>query len=274
MTTTEYLCDPWETSSLRDIQSHHLKQGAELCCLLDAGFAPELGAHLLSGADSLAIALYEGTPLKEMQETGLFLLPWQTEGGWVASTWLESQIRQYAPAPMFSFIWHLGPARALGAHLRQYLEVKTPDDLQWPVRWGDARCLPDYARLAQTEMPDILSGFTAWAWVNRSGQLQVWHGQQGKAQENASPDRQSGATFVPISDEALAQLVAAGEPDELLMQAIQFDPGIAQLARPSQLLASMADLLQQNPDRKGVSAVERLILLMRQLRSRHTGADV
>lgn len=179
--------------------------------LLDSAFDETLLRHS-RWATWPRRSLYADTPLQGLVAASphLLALPGARER-W--RPWLESVIAACANRPMLSFIVTPLSMEALAGHLRPYLIARTPDGIEWPVRWADTRVQPDlFAALGPEHRTQLFSPLVAWIGIDRRGQLQVWEGEALVAPSAAEFDRW------PLDDAAFARLVEGAEADAVLAE--------------------------------------------------------
>ena len=149
--------------------------------------------------------------------------------------WLKKLQEACAARPMLGILASTLDAPALRQHLRPYLVARTPDSLEWPLRWADARVLPGLLdALDAPQRKHLLGPLAAWWSTQRNGELARWTG-------DATPDVMS-AEFdkLPLSDAAFAGLVDGAEADAVLANIYDSQPDVLQLHSPAQCHARVA----------------------------------
>jgi len=143
------------------------------------------------------------------------------------SVWLQGIFAACEGRPMISVLASALPAMALKDHLRPYLIARTPDSLEWPVRWGDTRVLPGLIdTLEPGRREHLLSPFHHWWSVARDGALIGW--QDGACPEPTASDFDK----LPLSDAAFGRLVDLAEADAVLANIHDTQPDLLRQHRP------------------------------------------
>lgn len=143
------------------------------------------------------------------------------------SVWLQGIFAACATRPMLSIVASTLPAVALQDHLRPYLIARTPDSLEWPVRWGDTRVLPGLIdTLEPGRREHLLSPFHHWWSAARAGTLIGWQGGACAAPKPADFDK------FPMGDMAFARLVDLAEADAVLANIHDTQPDLLRQHRP------------------------------------------
>lgn len=159
---------------------------------------------------TMPCSVYAQGRLAELSSLGLWLLPLQH----VAPTTTEALAalkRRVNGKPMFSVLLSAWTPEALSAHWQPFLQARTPDGLEWPVRWGDTRVLPHLmAALTPTERAYVMAPLQAFLSVNRSGEIMRWDG-PGLTAALAWPD-----TVWALDDVRFGALVDACEADAVI----------------------------------------------------------
>ena len=187
----------------------HSTEPLALFALIDAAFDEALLANR-RWIRQPKFSLYEHTALHGLAAAGPHLVPAPVEPGDQPS-WLRDIFAACAGRPMLSILASALPAAALRMHLRPYLVARTPDGMEWPVRWGDSRVLP--AVLEALEAPQrehLLSPLQYWWSISRDGTLTSWHGGASPSPAPASFDR------LPLSDAVFSHLVDLAETDAII----------------------------------------------------------
>ncbi|MBD5803111.1 hypothetical protein AZOA_25460 [Azoarcus sp. Aa7] len=187
----------------------HSTTPLELFALIDAAFDEALLANR-RWIRQPKFSLYEHTALHGLTAAGPHLVPAPIEPDDQPS-WLRDIFAACAGRPMLSILASALPAPALRMHLRPYLVARTPDGMEWPVRWGDSRVLP--ALLEALEAPQrehLLSPLQHWWSVSRSGTLTSWRGGASPSPTPAAFDR------LPVNDAVFSHLVDLAEADAVI----------------------------------------------------------
>lgn len=197
------------SQALIELRHVHIDTPLHVFALIDGAFDEQL---LTKGRWSRLpkYSLYDGTALHTLEAATPHLLTAPATSD-EQSAWLHGIFVACAGKPMLSILASASPAVALVDHLRPYLVARTPDSLEWPVRWGDTRVLPNLMdTLEPARREHLLSPFLCWWSVARDGALSCW---QGAAYLEPTP-----ADFdkLPLSDAAFGRLVDLAEADAVL----------------------------------------------------------
>lgn len=142
--------------------------------------------------------------------------------------WLEKLFATCAGKPMLSVIASALSAEALQQHLRPYLIVQTPDGMEWPVRWGDTRVMPELMQAVdESHSTHLLSPLYCWWSVHRDGTLLSWQGDGESAPARPAFDK------LPLNDVAFGRMVNAAEADAVLANIYDSQPDVLQLHSPA-----------------------------------------
>ncbi|NMG75455.1 DUF4123 domain-containing protein [Aromatoleum diolicum] len=171
-------------------------------------------------------SLYDGTALHGLEAAAPHLLTAPAAPD-EQSAWLHEIFAACAGRPMLSIVACTLPAAALQDHLRPYLIARTPDSLEWPVRWGDTRVLPGLIdTLEPGRREHLLSPFHHWWSTARDGTLIGWQGGACAAPKPADCDK------LPIRDATFARLVELAEADAVLANIHDTQPDLLRQHRP------------------------------------------
>ena len=201
-------------------------------------------------------ALYDSTALAALGKVGLWLMA--LEGG--SETVAECLTAVHSQAngkPMWSLLISAVPGPVLAQHLRPYLLARTTDGLDWPVRWGDTRVLPNLlAALTDLERTQLMAPLRAWLHLDRHGQLQSSSG-LGQTEELLPLWR------IWALDEARFHALAdAGEADHILSRIDDVRPDLLRHDTPARLHQQVLACLEQ-ADRGALDAApDRQALVM------------
>lgn len=218
----------------------------ELFALIDAAF----DEALLTGSRwrrQQRFSLYENTPLHGLAAAGPHLLvaPFDRDD---QATWLRDIFAACAGRPMLSILASALSAPALCMHLRPCLVARTPDRLEWPVRWADSRVLPALLETLDAVQRDhLLSPLHAWWSVSRDGSLACWRGSANPAPAPAPFDR------LPVCDAVFGRLVDRAEADAVLAAIHDTQPDLLRHLAGSSCHARVARHLAL-ADRHGITA--------------------
>ena len=178
------------------------------------------------------LSLYEYTALQPLGAAAPHLL---TAPSKVSEqlAWLEKLFDACSGSPMLSIIASTLSADALQQHFQPYLIARTPDNIEWPVRWADTRILPEFINaLDAAQRIHLLSPLVGWWTAQRDGSPISWRNIALSANvPNIAP-----ANFdkLPLSDTAFASLVDAAEADAILGNLHDSQPDVLRQHSPSQ----------------------------------------
>jgi hypothetical protein len=196
-----------------------------LFALLDGAFDESLVSRRPGW--SAALSLYEGTRLQALVAAAPHLLPLPSSLEELQPR-LERLFARCAGKPMLSVLASAVPAEALRAHLRPYLIARTPDTLEWPVRWADTRVLPSFLdAIGETTRRHLLAPLHGWWSTRRDGTLAHWEGGADPASAPAEFD------WLPLDDRTFGALVDASEPDAVLSRIFDLQPDVLRQHTPS-----------------------------------------
>ena len=204
-------------------------------------------------------AVYDGTPLEDAEDAGLFL-------GMVQDDQVEVLLGKARPRPMLSFLQSTLSLDAMCEHLAQFSRGQTSDGYWYTLRWGCPNRVADLMSALGDSLGNALSsGFVAWHLIARDGSLQTIKGTQGQAELSAKPERLLSHGVV-LSDAAPLQLMEAGEADLILSRELSQVPEEIQ-GRSAALLHDMAQAMLKEMTAAGIEAHPvRSELLIRSLR--------
>lgn len=187
----------------------HSTTPLELVALIDAAFDEALLGNRRWKRQP-RLSLYEHTSLHSLAAAGPHLVPAPIEPDDQRS-WLRDILAACEGRPMLSILASALPAPALRMHLRPYLIARTPDGMEWPVRWGDSRVLPALLEVLDAPQREhLLSPLQQWWSVSRDGTLTSWRGGASPSPAPAAFDR------LPVSDAEFGRLVDLAEADAVL----------------------------------------------------------
>lgn len=150
-------------------------------------------------------------------------------------------LRKARAKPMLSFVQSALPLEEMRVHLAQFSRAQTQDGCWFSLRWGSPNRVSDLMNALDEEARAVLlSGLVAWHLIDRSGDLQTIEGRMtSPARPGAAPTADRLPQDLTLSDQAIAQLVDAGEADMILFEA--FNQTLADKEqRSAPLLHSMA----------------------------------
>lgn len=163
--------------ALTGLQSQHMGLEIHLFALVDGAFddqflAPRRRKPLPN------LSLYADTPLQGFALAAPHLLVAPPAPN-ARLAWLQSIHEACTGKPMLSVLASTLDGPALQQHLRPYLQARTPDTLEWPLRWADTRVLP---ALLEALEPDqhahLLAPLLGW-WAPRHTTELAWSGHSG-----------------------------------------------------------------------------------------------
>jgi hypothetical protein len=194
--------------------------------LIDGAFDESIFFKCLKGFPR--VSLYVGTDLENLGEAAPFLV-WVPEMKWEEGSWLEELISIVGNRPMWSVIASSVNMNVVANYFRRYVVCKAEDSLEWPVRWGDIRVLPELLRSLEPELvSDLMRPIDRWLVSSRTGELMTW------------PDRRifdCGSTRfekMPLSDTVFKKLVNASEADAILCAVSDTQPELLKSHLPSE----------------------------------------
>lgn len=217
---------PKITDELRALQVDRAEERINAFVLIDGAF--DEGFFLKCFKKFSRVSLYEGTDLRHLEEAAPFLVQVpevELENG----RYLENLIGVARNRPMWSVIATPLDIGALAKHFCRYIICRSDDSLEWPVRWGDARVLPELMHAFEPELvADLMRPICGWFTASRTGQALVWYG-EGKIDYGCP-----GYEQVPLSDKTLKDLVEASEADAILSIISDTQPELLKSRLPSE----------------------------------------
>jgi hypothetical protein len=178
-------------------------------------------------------SLYADTGLSALGAAAPHLLS-APEGEEAREEWLRQLFAACEGKPMISIMASVLSADELICHLRPYLIGRTPDKVEWPIRWGDTRVLPALLdTLEEWQHSHLLSPVARWWSPGRDGGLLKWPG---------SLIQPSPTDFdkLPISDDVFAALVDLSEADAILARLHDSQPDLLAAGSPAECHARVA----------------------------------
>ncbi len=193
-------------------------------------------------------ALYASTSLAESGAVGLWLIELEREPEKLAAD-LAALKQSVDGKPMWSLLASAVHADALSAHLQPFLFARTADGIDWPVRWGDARVLPNLlAKLTNEGRRHLMHPLVAWCHVDRLGNLQT-HAGEGHAEWPASVPWRNWE----LDDQRFHALVDEGEADHIIGCIDDVRPDLLKACTPVQIHRRVQACLKL-AERGGISA--------------------
>jgi hypothetical protein len=235
------LHDGWAEQVAHELGALHTDMPLHLLAMVDSAFDEGL-LRSRPWARQTKLSLYADTALQTFGAAAPHLLT-----GPAAPTehlpWLKKLQEACAGKPMLGILASTLDAPALLQHLRPYLVARTPDSLEWPLRWGDTRVLPSLLdALDAPQRKHLLEPLAAWWSTQRNGELARWTGGAlPDALPDATPDLKP-AEFdkLPLTDATFTALVDGAEADAILANIYDSQPDVLQPYSPAQCHARVA----------------------------------
>jgi len=225
------------TDALETLQGDHCRQPLNIFVLIDGAFDENVLTSVF-GASFYRISLYEGTPLSGFGKSALFLVQINMDKLGCTS-WLARLVDASGNRPMWSVIVAALDIKEFAKHLGPFLIAKSDDSLEWPVRWGDARVLPQLlVELDRNFVSDLMQPIYSWLTPSRNGNLLSWSGQGKSKYEIAKYEK------LPIDEMTFAKLVERSEPDMVISQIYDRQPEFLRLLLPSESYRRVARQLE------------------------------
>lgn len=256
-----FAVSPWAATTLAQLTAEveSTRATAEPChaiALVDLAFdATWLNAPRWRRAPRCS--LYEAGRLAELSPVGLWIVPLSGLAPTVAEA-LSALQQVVSGKPMFSVLLSALSPEALASYWQPFLQARTADGLDWPVRWGDTRVSPHLLNaMTDAERGAFLAPLHAWLTVDRSGQLQQWCG-AGQSAPVAWQD-----SVWALDDERFGQLVDVCEADAVISRIDDQRPDLLKHHTPLACHRRVAQCLnlanrgglQAAPDRHALSMI-------------------
>lgn len=214
-------------NALDELQAAHDGKPFNVFVLIDGAFDENFLTKMF-GTSSRSISLYEGTPLSGFGKAALFLAQINTEKV-PPTSWIAKIVELSGNRPMWSVIAAAVDIEKFAMHLAHFLIAKSDDSLEWPVRWGDARVLPQLLdEIDSNFVDDLLKPIYSWLVPSRNGNLLAWRGQGRSEYKNAEYEK------LPMKEMTFAKLVEISEPDMIISQIYERQPEYLRLLPPSE----------------------------------------
>lgn len=256
-----FAVNPWSEATLVQLSAAvEAAQATDRSChafaLLDLAFEPGW-LEEPRWRRTMPCPMYAQGRLAELSSLGLWLLPLRH----VAPTTPEALAalqRRVNGKPMFSVLLSAWTPEDLSAYWQPFYLARTPDGLEWPVRWGDTRVLPHLmAALTPAEHAHVMAPLQAWLGVNRSGEVMRWDG-PGLTDARSWPDQ-----VWALDDVRFGQLVDACEADAVISRIDDQRPDLLKLNTPWECHHMVAQCLSladhggllAAPDRQALSMI-------------------
>jgi hypothetical protein len=224
------------TDALEALQADHRGKPLNMFVLIDGAFDEDFLTKVF-GKNSRHISLYDGTPLGGFGEASLFLVEIHEEKFHYGS-WMVKLAEASGNRPMWSVIVAAVDINKLAEHLAPFLIAKSDDSLEWPVRWGDARVLPQLLGELEPEfVSDLLQPVYTWFVPSRNGKMLSWIGQGRSEYQVVQYEK------LPMSDRIFAKLVDVSEPDMVIAGIYDRQPECLKSLLPSECHRRVAQQL-------------------------------
>lgn len=199
------------TDALQALQAAHFGTPLNIFVLIDGAFDEDFLVRVF-GNEAYRVSLYEGTPLSGLGKSSLFLVQIRIDK-LSCSSWVARLVGASGNRPMWSIIVASIDINKFAQHLVPFLIAKSDDSLEWPVRWGDTRILPQLLEeLGRDFVGDLMEPIYSWIAPSRNGNPLSWSGQGASKYAAKKYDR------LPIDEMTFARLVEGAEPDMVLSQ--------------------------------------------------------
>lgn len=217
---------PKIADELRALQVDRGEKPINVFVLIDGAFDERI--FLKCFKRCLRASLYAETDLRHLEEVAPFLVQLpevELEHG----RYLEELINVARNRPMWSVIATPLDIDTLARHFRRYMICRSDDSLEWPVRWGDARVLPELMHAFEPELvADLMRPMYGWFAASRTGQALAWYG-EGKI-DCRCPNYEQ----LPLSDQTFKHFVEASEADAVLCIISDMQPELLRSRLPSE----------------------------------------
>lgn len=197
---------------LRTAVTEHRAQspGSRCYALIDTAFDETLARRLAKQAPERWQSIYQDTQLSGLSDVSPCLMELPVAGGLDNQT--DRLIACCSGRPMLGFLFAPLSLAALAEHLRQLIEVRTDDEVRWPLRFADTRITPALLGVLDPEQRSALfAPLDAWGIIGRNGELQFL-----VQPETTHPPARTLGCPPTITDDQFAQLVAASEADAII----------------------------------------------------------
>lgn len=217
---------PKIVDELRALQVDRRENPINVFVLIDGAFDERI--FLKCFKRFLRASLYAETDLRHLEEAAPFLVQ-VPEVELEHGRYLEELINVARNRPMWSVIATPLDIDKLARHFRRYVICRSDDSLEWPVRWGDARVLPELMQAFEPELiADLMRPMCCWFVASRTGQALAWYG-EGNIYCQCPEYEQ-----LPLSDKTFKNLVEAAEADAVLCIINNTQPELLKSHLPSE----------------------------------------
>jgi hypothetical protein len=246
-----FAVDPWSADAISSLSKQVIKPPQDEpvypILLIDGAFDVSF-FEKAAWRDAKRTSLYKGTSLAESGSIGLWLIELDGDADKIEAI-LAPLNQSVGHKPMWSLLVSAVSVADLSKHLKSFLFARTADGIDWPVRWGDARVLPNLlAKLKEEERNHLMHPLHAWCHLNRRGMVQVHEG-GGHAELPAS----TSWAIWELDDARFHALVDEGEADHIIGCIEDVRPDLLKSCSPSQVHQRVQACLKL-ADKGGISA--------------------
>lgn len=246
-----FAVDLWSADAISSLSKQVIKPPQDEpvypILLIDGAFDVSL-FEKAAWRDAKRTSLYKGTSLAESGSIGLWLIELDGDADKIEAI-LAALNQSVGHKPMWSLLVSAVSVADLSKHLKSFLFARTADGIVWPVRWGDARVLPNLlAKLKEEERNHLMHPLHAWCHLNRRGMVQVHEG-GGHAELPAS----TSWAIWGLDDARFHALVDEGEADHIIGCIEDVRPDLLKSCSPSQVHQRVQACLKL-ADKGGISA--------------------
>ena len=246
-----FAVDPWSADAISSLSKQVIKPPQDEpvypILLIDGAFDVSF-FEKAAWRDAKRTSLYKGTSLAESGSIGLWLIELDGDADKIEAI-LAALNQSVGHKPMWSLLVSAVSVADLSKHLKSFLFARTADGIDWPVRLGDARVLPNLlAKLKEEERNHLMHPLHAWCHLNRRGMVQVHEG-GGHAELPAS----TSWAIWELDDARFHALVDEGEADHIIGCIEDVRPDLLKSCSPSQVHQRVQACLKL-ADKGGISA--------------------
>lgn len=237
--------------TVAELREQHTAAPMYCYLLIDASFDQVL-PRTFPWRRTVECSLYDSMCLEGLKEVAPHLLR-LPENSNKQQAWLQQLVDTCAGKPMLSMLISALPAEQLKQHFKPYLQARSEDSLEWPIRWADTRTLPGLIGvLTDNERKHLLSALYAWIAIDRQGEMIRWDGEGNPHPAPADFD------CWPLEDARFNQLVAEAEADAVLSQIDDRRPDLLAQGAPADIHAKTTRQLALATRHKIAGAPNRL----------------
>ena len=246
-----FAVDPWSADAIsslaKQVIARHQEEHVYPILLIDGAFDASF-FEKAAWRGAKRTSLYAGTSLAESGTVGLWLIELDSAAEKIEAS-LMALNQSVGAKPMWSLLVSAVNVADLSKHLKSFLFARTADGIDWPVRWGDARVLPNLlAKLKEEERNHLMHPLHAWCHLNRRGMVQVHEG-GGHAELPAS----TSWAIWELDDARFHALVDEGEADHIIACIEDVRPDLLKSCSQSQVHQRVQACLKL-ADKGGISA--------------------